>query len=129
MVRQPRMPFNRSIWWFITLGAAFGGTLSAQQVTTKALPPALSTSAVGTGAAPLDQTSPVDPADLPQAPSAERFPYAVPVPQPGDRKVILESNLQSRSGDIVTLDGDVHIQYGTYRVEADHIEYNDATGD
>jgi LPS-assembly protein len=129
MVRHPRAPFIRSIWWFITLGVAFGGTLSAQQVTTKALPPVPPASTVGTGSAPLDQTLPVDPADLPQAPSAERFPYAVPVPQPGDRKVILESNLQSRSGDIVTLDGDVHIQYGTYKVEADHIEYNDATGD
>ena len=127
--RHPRTPLIRSICWCITLGAAFGGSLLAQQVSSKAPSTALPASAVGTIAPPLGQDSPVDPADLPQAPSAERFPYAVPVPQPTDRKVVLESVDQKRSGDIVTLDGDVHIEYGAYRVEADHVEYNDATGD
>ena len=93
------------------------------------LPPCPQTAAGPAAAQVAQAASAGDAADLPQAPSAERFPYAVPVPQPGDRKVVLESNRQTRNGDIVTLDGDVHIQYGEYRVEADHIEYNDATGD
>ena len=128
-VRHPRAPIFRSICWCITLTVALAASLPAQQVTTKALPSSAPSAAVGTAAAPLDQTAPADPGELPQAPSAERFPYAVPVPQPSDRKVVLESNRQSRKGDVITLDGDVHIQYGEYKVEADHIEYNDATGD
>ena len=127
--RPSRTSFVRSICWCITLGAAFGASSPAQQVTTKAPSPPVPASTLGIVAAPLDQTVRIDPADLPQAPSAERFPYAVPVPQPTDRKVILESNRQTRSGDTVILDGDVHIEYGAYRVGADHIEYNDATGD
>lgn len=129
VVRTSRTQFLRSICWCITLAGAFVASPLAQQVTIKALPATAPPASVGTVAAPLDETSPQDPVDLPEAPSAERFPYAVPVPQASGRKVILESNRQSRSGDTVVLDGDVHIQYGAYRVEADHIEYNDATGD
>ncbi len=129
VLRHPHTRYVRSICWCITLAAAAGAASHAQEVTTKAPSTQAPSSAVGTIAEPLDQTRPVDPADLPQAPSAERFPYAVAVPQQGDRKVVLESDHQSRNGDIVTLDGDVHIEYGEYKVDADHIEYNDATGD
>ena len=129
VVQHSRTSFVRPVCWCITLVAAFGGALRAQQVTTKAPSARASASPVATVSAPLDQTSPAEPLDLPTAPSAERFPYAVPVPLPGNRKVILESERQTRNGDKVLLDGDVHVRYGDYRVEADHIEYNDATGD
>ncbi len=71
---------------------------------------------------------PPPPADLPDEPSTNRYPAAVPVPEAAGRKVVLESNRQSRTGDLMLLEGEVHIQYGDYSVEADRITYNDATG-
>ncbi|MGI4757735.1 MAG: LPS-assembly protein LptD, partial [Janthinobacterium lividum] len=72
---------------------------------------------------------PADPADLPESPSADLYPVAVPVPQASERKVAIDAVHQSHSGDLTVLEGDVHIQYGDYSVEADHITYNEATGD
>ena len=105
----------------------------AQQVTTSApvATPGSSTQAAasGTASVPLDQTRPDSPIPLPDSPGAELYPVAVPVPEPNGTKVVLESDRQTRSGDTVLLEGDVNITYGSYRVEADRIAYNQATGD
>ncbi|MGI4853776.1 MAG: LPS-assembly protein LptD [Janthinobacterium lividum] len=84
-----------------------------------------------------DRTSPAKPvdrphtdaADLPEGPAGDRYPIAVPVPDAAERKVTLDSNRQTRNGDQVLLEGDVHLQYGDYAVDADHIAYNEATGE
>lgn len=51
------------------------------------------------------------------------------MPEAANRKVVFESIRQSSNGDSTLLEGDVHIQYGDYSVEADRIAYNEATGD
>ena len=43
--------------------------------------------------------------------------------------MVIESSRQSRKGDQLLLEGDVHIQYGQYSLEAERVVYNDATGD
>jgi LPS-assembly protein len=43
--------------------------------------------------------------------------------------VVMESETQSKTGDRYVLDGNVVITYGSRRVEADHIEYDSATGE
>lgn len=131
--RVPHLHFLRpalhSICWCITLAGAVGTPSCAQQVTTKA-PTAITAGATaGSTSTPLDPTHDQSPADLPDTPSADRYPVAVPVPEAVERKVILESDRQSRSGDRIVLEGTVRIQYGDYRVEADRIEFNDVTGD
>ena len=68
--------------------------------------------------------------DLPQSPSADRFPQAVPVPDDGETGVVIESDRQNRSGSgKMVLDGSVVIRYGNYRVQADRIDYDEDTGD
>ena len=126
-------PNTSPIWWCITLAAACSTGGVAQRVTAAA---PLQT----TRPAP-DRTGPANPpttpgADLPEGPAGDRYtpappplPIAVPVPDAADRRVTLDSNRQTRTGDQVLLEGDVHIQYGDYSVEADRIAYNEATGE
>ena len=54
--------------------------------------------------------------------------FAVPIdaPPPGT-PVHIEANLQTKTGDVYTLNGDTLIVYRTYRVRADHAVYNAAT--
>jgi LPS-assembly protein len=108
---------------------ALGLPIRAQQVTTKA--PGLQagsevSAAVGDTAA---TTLGGSPADLPEDPGIQRFPVAIPVPEPTAQTVSFESDHQKSSGDTVVLEGNVSITYGEYRVEADRIVYNQATGD
>ena len=105
------------ICWCITLAAAFGVPATAQQVTAKE-PPA------DTSPAATPQSR-----DLPQDPGAERFPTAIPVPEPSAKKITIDSDRQSRNGNLLLLDGNVVVTYGDYRLEADHIRYDQATGD
>ncbi len=129
-------PVITSLVWCITLLALSTGAISAQRVTTKA-PAGATRNTLDAGAAakpappsaPAAQPSPPTVADLPEAPLAEALPIAVPVPLKTGSKVVLESQRQSRDGDVLVLEGDVHIQYGTYSVEADRVQYNDNTGD
>lgn len=127
--RSPERLRLRSICWCITLAAALGTGLHAQEVTTKA--PASTVTGSGTGklSTPLDPEPADDPSVLPQDPSTERYPDAVPIPEANARKAVLKSLHQSWNGDHYLLQGDVSIQYGDYQVEADRIEYNNATGD
>ncbi|GGA72825.1 hypothetical protein GCM10011507_25510 [Edaphobacter acidisoli] len=67
---------------------------------------------------------------LPDAPDAASYPDAVVLPATGKtEQAVLESDRQSKTGSIYALDGDVVITYGSYRVEADHIDYNSDTGE
>lgn len=107
-----------SIRWCITLAAAFGIPSGAQQVTAKE-PLGISQATTGSSS----------PENLPQDPGADRYPVAVPVPEANAQKVVLESMRQSRHGDTVLLEGDVSITYGDYRLQADRVEFSQATGD
>lgn len=70
-------------------------------------------------------TSP--PADLPAGPD---LPLAHLVTNPGGgRSVSVDSNFWGKAGSVYTLDGNVVLHYGDRTVEADHIEYDDATGE
>jgi len=113
------------ICWCITLAAAFGPSARAQQVTSKEPPQ----QAVPVTAAVQTTSSSSDDANLPEAPGADRLPAAIPVPEPNAQKVLIDSNRQTRNGDTILLEGAVVIRYQDYRVEADRIRYNQATGD
>lgn len=96
----------------ITMIAASHPQLRAQEVTSEATPAAA----------------------LPDAPTsmsaAARYPEAIVVPSTEKTvPVVMESDTQSKTGDRYVLDGNVVITYGNRRVEADHIEYDRATGE
>lgn len=92
----------------ITMIASSHPQLRAQEVTNEATP----------GAA------------LPEAPEAGRYPEAIVVPEAEKTAtVVMESDTQSKTGDRYVLDGNVVITYGNRKVEADHIEYDHATGE
>lgn len=70
------------------------------------------------------------PNDLPDGPGAARYPEAIVLPQDENTAtVVMESDTQSKTGSRYVLDGNVVITYANYTVEADHIEYDSATGD
>jgi LPS-assembly protein len=104
--------------------AGTGVRLHAQQVTQREPVAEAASQQLGQG-----RSSAQD--QLPQDPSADRFPSAVPVPDANAQTVVIESeNRQTRSGSgKMVLDGGVSIRYGTYRIQADHIEYDEDTGD
>ncbi|WP_157178218.1 LPS-assembly protein LptD [Terriglobus roseus] len=105
----------------------------AQQVTTSAPVVHVSANAPavgdGTASSGVDRTRADEAAGLPDSPGADLYPVAVPVPEPAGTKVVIESISQKSSGDNLLLEGNVAITYGDYRVEADRIAYNQATGD
>lgn len=74
---------------------------------------------------------PDDPAFLSEtgagADDADGYPIAVPEPAPGTALTTSEDRL-TRRGDHLVLDGHVTLTYGGYRVEAAHLDYNQATG-
>jgi len=71
---------------------------------------------------------------LPDAPEitgdVERYPEAVVIPDTsGTTLVTVESDRQSKTGEKYALDGHVVITYKDRRVEADHIDYDNASGE
>ncbi|HKR25851.1 MAG TPA: LPS assembly protein LptD, partial [Acidobacteriaceae bacterium] len=74
---------------------------------------------------------PIRSADLPDDPSLP-VAHVVPEPEKGT-PVKLVANTQSRKslehGNLYTLDGDAVIYYRNYIVHADHVTYNDGTGE
>ncbi|WP_188552292.1 LPS-assembly protein LptD [Edaphobacter dinghuensis] len=73
---------------------------------------------------------------LPEEPSpsssleSSQYPEAIVVPSTEKTApVVMESDMQSKTGDRYVLDGNVVITYGNRKVEADHIEYDSATGE
>jgi LPS-assembly protein len=81
--------------------------LLAQQVTTQATPAG----------------------DLPDAPGAARYPVAEVLPAEDTTAVTIESDTQSKLGSRYVLDGDVVITYRDRVVKADHVEYDQETGE
>lgn len=69
-------------------------------------------------------------ASLPDSPAAAPYPEAIVIPnEENTATVVLESDTQSKTGTRYVLDGHVVITYGDRIVEADHIEYDSATGE
>ena len=101
----------RTLFVFIgtTLFLASHPHLHAQQVTTQAPRPDSSSS-------------------LPDDPGAG-LPFATILPAPDDAtgNVSLDSDTQTRTGDVYQADGNVVITYRDYILHADHITYNQAT--
>jgi len=65
---------------------------------------------------------------LPSEVSGTQYPDAMPIPGPAT-DVSIASDLQTQSGNISTLDGNVVITYRDRVLRADHIVYNSDTGD
>jgi LPS-assembly protein len=89
--------------------------LLAQEVTIQATPP---------GAAGESSSS------LPDGPEALRYPVAEVLPSDDDlTTVTTEEDTLTRNGSVLILDGDVEIHYRDRVVKADHIEYDQDTGE
>jgi len=120
----------------ITLVPGFGMRLYAQQVSKKAPVVTGSTDPAATAASatddlPNDPAFPLaDPAAATGDPAprddANGYPIAVPIPASGSPLTTTEDRL-TRNGNRLVLDGHVTLLYGGYRVEADHIDYDQAT--
>lgn len=115
MLELPRAMRTRLLWC-ITLLLLCHPRLHAQTVTTE-FPPI--------------HPVPIRSADLPDDPSLP-VAHVVPEPEKGV-PVKLVANTQSRKslphGNLYTLDGDAVIYYRNYIVHADHVTYNDGTGE
>jgi LPS-assembly protein len=80
--------------------------------------------------APQSVTSQSLPDDPESASEAVDYPEAIVLPQTeGTTPVTIESDRQSRMGDHYILEGRVVIHYKDRVVEADHIDYDNSTGD
>ncbi len=107
----------RTLFIFIgtTLFLASHSHLRAQQVSTQA---------------PLSE----DISALPDAPSSG-LPIATVLPSPNDGTTLVpiesvtQSGTRTADGYVWTLDGNVFITYGDHSISADHISYNQDTGD
>jgi LPS-assembly protein len=99
----------------ITMSAASHPHLLAQQVTTQATPPA---------------ETPRSPGSLPDEPGVARYPQAEVVPPEDDSTAVgIESDKESKLGNRYVLDGDVVITYRDRIIKADHIEFDQETGE
>jgi LPS-assembly protein len=92
--------------------------------------PQLGAQEVTSEATPVVSAAVTDAVALPDRPSTAKYPEAIVIPQTDDTEtVVMESDTQSKTGNRYILDGNVVITYGDRRVEADHIEYDSATGE
>ena len=109
----------RSACFFIsiTAPAASFAHLGAQQVTTLAPP------------ASIAQSAGAESSDVSVLPEAAEYPDAIPVPQDKGELVNLEYDTLKQQGNVDTLDGHVTITYRDHTLHADHIEYDNDTGD
>jgi LPS-assembly protein len=100
----------------ITVVAASHPQLVAQEVSNQATPVAGSTAALPDG---------------PDAPQLQKFPEAVVLPavEGTTTTLVTEADTQSRLGNRLVLDGNVVVTFRDRRVEADHIEYDEDTGE
>ena len=84
--------------------------------------------AAGTG--PPTSGLPDDPAFPASANVADNaYPIAEVVPDFRARHASIESVSQSRKDGHIVLDGSVHVDYGAYQVDADHVDYNEDNGE
>ncbi|NYF92091.1 LPS assembly protein LptD [Tunturiibacter empetritectus] len=106
--------------------------LRAQQVTTQATP---LSDAQDTSSSLPDERLPDEPGaarypETAQNPRATQYPVAEVLPATEDTTdVKTEEDTLSRSGSVVTLDGDVMLTYRDRIVKADHIEFDQASGE
>jgi LPS-assembly protein len=110
------------------LAGANRAHLSAQQVTTVAPPAATPQSQSAAGQNGPDR-APAEP--LPDAPGAAEYPDAVAIPAASTPVKIqtAEDGTESYAGTVFTLDRGVVITYRDRVLKADHVEYDQATGD
>jgi LPS-assembly protein len=125
--RKPRLPLRLSGYFLITITllAARGNTLCAQQMTLQA--PQAGNPHASTPIAPETVQS----GQLPDAPSQVAYPTArvVPPPPSPDLVDIQSRGPQSYQAGIYNLDQDVVITWKDRRAAADHILYNSNTGE
>ncbi|ODU54150.1 MAG: organic solvent tolerance protein [Acidobacteriales bacterium 59-55] len=92
--------------------------------------PQLAAQEVTSEATPVASAAVADAAALPDKPSPAKYPEAVVLPPTDNAEtVVMESDTQSKTGSRYVLDGNVVITYGDRKLEADHIEYDSATGE
>jgi LPS-assembly protein len=114
----------RSIYLLITITmiASSHPQLRAQEVTNQATPAATLPDAPDSSRYSEDSARYSD--------DAARYPEAIVIPEVEKTvPVVMESDTQSKKGDRYVLDGDVVITYRHRKIEADHIEYDSATGE
>jgi len=97
--------------------------VTAQQVTTVAPPAQIARSADAESA---DGGAEAPPAVLPDAPE---YPDAVPMPDTKGALAKIDSDTGKVAGSVAILDGHVLITYRNRTLQADHIEYDHATGE
>ncbi len=120
-LNPPRQQRQRiAVFWLcITLCGAVGTRLLAQGVTPQAPPQPAS------GKPAPAQDLPNDPAFAEDS----EFPVLTELPRPGAEHITTRQHTLSYQGDHVLLDGDVELTEGANVIQADHIDYNRATGD
>ncbi len=81
--------------------------------------------------APFDADEEPPPAPVPQiVPASDIVSTGIAIPidaPPPGAPVHIEATHQGKAGDVYTLDGDTLILYKTYRIQADHAEYDTST--
>jgi LPS-assembly protein len=129
MLEMPRAMRTRLLWC-ITLYLLCHPRVWGQPVTTQ-FPPQPAASQSAAAPAPVPSTT----AELPDDPALESTlpeAHVVPQPEPGvPVKIVADTQKreQTRAGVVYTLDGNVVFYYRQYIVHADHVTYNEDTGD
>ena len=114
---------------FITLLALWPLGVRGQTLTDASLPAPQNASSSG-GANPDSSGSGKQDAALPDDPGQEILPLAQPEPAPATGiPVHIEAQRQTRTGDLLTLAGDVVIHYRDYTLRADKVVYHQSTTD
>ena len=111
---------RRVVFILITLFLAFSPYLATGQLTTEAPPQTPARSL----ARDASQQLPNGPGDGPAYPIARPVP---PADEPDD--IVIVADTQTAKAGHFTLDGNVIITYGDRTVQADHMEYDQGTGD
>jgi LPS-assembly protein len=108
---------RKTVYLLITIMvlAASHPHLRAQEVTTQATPP--------------DEANESS-SSLPDGPDAVRYPVAAVLPSTDDSTTVTTAeDTLTRNGSVLILDGDVEVHYRDRNVTADHIEYDQETGE
>jgi LPS-assembly protein len=91
--------------------------------------PHLRAQEVTSQATPRDETNESS-SSLPDGPDAARYPVAAVLPSTDDSTTVTTAeDTLTRNGSVLVLDGDVEVHYRDRNVTADHIEYDQETGE
>jgi LPS-assembly protein len=129
-VQRWPVPHGLTYCWSRTIGALKTVYLLITIMLVAASHPQLGAQEVSNQATPIAGVA----AELPDGPDAAqlqaKFPEAVMLPPAEDTTTLVtEADTQSRIGNRLVLDGNVVVTFRDRRVEADHIEYDEETGD